>query len=134
MQLSISNELGVEKKYFLDIFVEVYFDQNNEKYKCNTIEGFGFPGSMRVSCPQKYIKNFPDGTIYKMDARLVVKEGYMPFFIAVNKKNINRALEFYDYNIKVQNGFDYKPKSKKVVYIKEKTAVKPIIQDVFETF
>jgi hypothetical protein len=134
MQLSISSDLGVEKKYFLDVFVEVYFEPNREKYKCKTIDGYHFPGSMRVSCPQKYIKHFPDGTIFKMDVRLVAKEGYLPYFVATNKKNIARALEFFDYNIKIQNGFDYKPKAKKVVYIKEKTILKPVIQDVFETF
>lgn len=134
MQLSIANDLGVEKNYFLDVFVEVYYNASQTKYLMKTIDGYHFPGNFRVSCPQKYICNFPEGTIYKMDVRIVKKEGYDTYFVAINKKTIQRAIEFYDYNIKVQNGFDYKPKVKKIIFIKQKNNLKPQIQDVFETF
>lgn len=134
MQLSLADNLGVEKRYFLDVFVEVIYDESRDKYKLKTIEGYTFPASMRVSCPQKLIHHFPEGTIYKMDVKLIKKDGFSPYFIAVNRKNVQRAMEFYEYNIKVQNGFDYKPKPKKVYFVKEKPQPKNIQADVFETF
>ena len=58
---------------------------------------------MSVGCPSKILQD-PEGTIYKLDARLVLRNGRQPYFIAKNKKNVQKALEFFDYNLQIQKG------------------------------
>lgn len=134
MQLSLVDDLGVEKRYFIDIFAETYFDLSKKKVRLKTIDGQPVPAELKVSCPHKFLEQFPEGTIYKLDVRLIRKDGFNPYFVAVNRRNIQRALEFFDYNLKVQNGFDYQIKPKKVIFLKDKKEPKPKKLDVFETF
>ncbi|CAH0995121.1 hypothetical protein EMA8858_01241 [Emticicia aquatica] len=109
MQLSLVDEVPeLNKIFFLDVFAESYFDSSKKRMRLNTINGQNIPCNLKVSCPTKLVSNYPEGTIFKLDARLVRRgEGHHPYFIAVNRNNMQRALEFFDYNLKVQNGFDY---------------------------
>lgn len=109
MQLSLVDEVPeLNKIFFLDVFAESYFDNGKKRMRLNTINGQKVPCDLKVSCPSKLVASYPEGTIFKLDARLVRKgEGHNPYFIAVNRKNLQRALEFFDYNLKVQHGFDY---------------------------
>ncbi|MCR9065408.1 MAG: hypothetical protein NXI00_15650 [Cytophagales bacterium] len=81
--------------------------------RLQTIDGQQVPRSLKVSIPRKFISKFPEGTIYKLDTKLVRKEGRRPYFIAINRRNVRRAMEFFEYNLKVQNGFDYVPPTKR---------------------
>jgi hypothetical protein len=103
----------VNKSFFLDVFAEAVLDTNKAQMRLETIEGQQVPCDLKISIPKKAISRFPEGTIYKLDTRLVRKDGKKPYFIALNKKNVRRALEFFEYNLKVQNGFDYIPPTKK---------------------
>lgn len=135
MQLSLSEILEPEKKFLLDIFAELYYDEEKEKYKLNSIKGHNFPADIQVKCPQKYIKGFADGTIFKLDIRIIKRQGKKMYFSAINRKNIQRALEFFDYNLKVQNGFDFDARAKqKVILVKPKKIKTEQKSDIFETF
>ncbi|MFT4733431.1 MAG: hypothetical protein ACI9DJ_001442 [Algoriphagus sp.] len=114
MQLSLIDEVPeFSKSFFLDIYAEAILDNSNSKMRLETIDGQQVPGDLKVSCPNAYYSKFPEGTIYKLDTRLVRKEGKKPYFIAMNRKNVQRAMEFFEYNLKVQNGLDYIPPTKK---------------------
>lgn len=107
MQLSFLEEIPeVNKKYFLDIYAEALYDNKSEKMKLITIDGQTIPEAISVSIPSKFIAKYPEGTIYKLDTRLIKKDGKKPYFLAVKQKSIQRAIEFFDYNLKVQYGFN----------------------------
>lgn len=124
MQLSLVDEVPeLNKIFFLDVFAESYFDSGRKRMRLNTINGQSVPRDLKVSCPAKLVAHYPEGTIFKLDARLIRRgDGSHPYFIAVNRSNLQRALEFFDYNLKVQNGFDYEMPKKKEK--KEKKAKK----------
>ncbi|WP_460471422.1 hypothetical protein [Emticicia fontis] len=109
MQLSLLDEVPeLNKIFFLDVFAESYYDPGKKRMRLNTINGQQVPCDIKVSCPAKLVSSYPEGTIFKLDARLVRRgEGKHPYFIAINRSHLQRALEFFDYNLKVQNGFDY---------------------------
>lgn len=111
MQLSLIDEVPeFSKKHFLDVFAEALFDLKSEKMKLKTINGQQVPEDLKVSIPNKFIATFPEGTIYKIDTKLVNKKGKKHYFIAMRGKQVKRALEYFDYNLKVQFGFDFKYK------------------------
>ncbi|MBA4853490.1 hypothetical protein [Emticicia sp. BO119] len=109
MQLSLLDEVPeLNKVFFLDVFAESYYDNSKKRMRLSTINGQQVPCDIKVSCPSKLVANYPEGTIFKLDARLVRRgNGRNPYFIAINRTHLQRALEFFDYNLKVQNGFDY---------------------------
>ena len=103
MQLSLVSELPeFEKKVFLDVFAQVYFDNRRNKLRLKTIDGQLIPSELQVGCATQVLTKFPEGTIYKLDARLVKKSGKKPYFIAIKRKNVERAIEFFDHNLKLQ--------------------------------
>jgi hypothetical protein len=109
MQLSLVDEIPeLSKKYFLDIYAEAVYDSTRDKMRLMTIDGQHVPCKLKVSCPNQVLARYPEGTIYKLDTRLIRKEGRAPYFIALNQKRVQRAIEFFDYNLKVQNGFDFR--------------------------
>jgi hypothetical protein len=109
MQLSLIDEVPeLNKVFFLDVFAESYYDNSKKRMRLSTINGQQVPCDIKVSCPSRLVSNYPEGTIFKLDARLVRRgDGKHPYFIAINRSHLQRALEFFDYNLKVQNGFDY---------------------------
>jgi hypothetical protein len=121
MQLTLLSEMPeLEKKVFLDIFAKVYYDTRRNRHRLMTIDGQLIPPELRVGCPEKFVSEFPEGTIYKLDARLVQKNGKQPYFITLNRKKVMRAIEFFDYNLKIQKGIKQECKSKKVLFEKKK--------------
>ncbi len=108
MQLSLIDEIPeLTKTYFLDVFAEALYDVKADKMKLKTINGQQVPVDLKVSIPSKFITKYPEGTIYKVDTKLINKKGKSPYFVAKNAKKVERAIEFFDYNLKVQYGFDY---------------------------
>ena len=121
MQLSLVSELPeLEKKVFLDIYATVYFDTRRNRPRLKTIDGQRIPSDLKVGCPQKIITDFPVGTIYKLDARLVQKNGRRPYFLTINKYKVQRAIEFFDHNIQVQKGLKLSQKAKNMSFEKIK--------------
>lgn len=114
MQLSLIDSVPeFSKNHFLDVFAEAILEPNQKRMRLETIDGQGVPSQLKISVPKTLISKYPEGTIYKVDTKLVRKTGKKPYFIAVNRKNMNRAMEFFEYNLKVQNGFDYVPPTKR---------------------
>jgi hypothetical protein len=108
MQLSLIDEVPeFTKSYFVDVFAEALYDTKAEKMKLKTINGQQVPEDLKVAISSKFIANYPEGTIYKVDTKLVNIKGKRPYFIAKRAKYVQRAIEFFDYNLKVQYGFDY---------------------------
>lgn len=104
MQLSLVDEFPeFNKVFFLDVFVESYFDEKLKKIRLHTVDGQNLPIEMNVSCRAKIIKNFPKGTVFKIDARLVRRYNQKtPYFMALKQNKIQRAIEYFDHNLKIQ--------------------------------
>jgi hypothetical protein len=96
-----------KKTFFLDVYAEALYDLKSDKMKLLTIEGQQVPVKLKVSIPSKFIKRYPEGTIYKVDTKLIQKRGKKPYFVAIKARQVERAVEYFDYNLKVQYGFDY---------------------------
>jgi hypothetical protein len=109
MQLSLVDEVPeFSKTFFLDVYAEAQFDIKTEKMKLKTIVGQQVPVDLKVAIASKFIAYYPEGTIYKIDTRLIIKKGKRPYFVALKSKRVQRAVEYFDYNLKVQYGFDFK--------------------------
>ena len=114
MQLSLLDQTPqFNKEFFLDVFAEAIFEPRKNKYHLQTIDGQQTPPLLKISIPNKLISQFPEGTIYKLDTKLVRRNGQKPYFVAINRSGVSRAMEFFEYNLKVQNGFDYIPPTKR---------------------
>ena len=133
MQLSLVSELPeLEKKVFLDIYASVYFDTRRNRPRLKTIDGQRIPCDLKVGCPIKIISEFPEGTIYKLDARLVQKNGRRPYFLTINKNKVQRAIEFFDHNIQVQKGLKLEQKAKNITFekIKKEKALVKVYEEI----
>jgi hypothetical protein len=109
MQLSLIDEVPeFNKRYFLDVFAEATVEGSSSKVKLKTINGQQVPENLKIRIPSKFISRFPVGTIYKVDTKLINKEGVKPYFVATKGKFVERAIEFFDYNLKLQYGFSRK--------------------------
>lgn len=109
MQLSLIDEVPeFTKSYFLDVYAEALYDEGKDKMRLKTINGQQVPEDLSISIASKFISKYPVGTIYKLDTKLINKGGKKPYFIAVKAKGVQRAIEFFDYNLKVQYGFNQK--------------------------
>jgi hypothetical protein len=107
MQLSLIDEVPeFNKRYFLDVFAEATVV--GKKVKLKTIIGQQVPENLKIRIASKFISKFPVGTIYKVDTKLVNKDGIKPYFVATRGKGVERAIEFFDYNLKLQYGFGRK--------------------------
>jgi hypothetical protein len=127
MQLSLVSELPeLEKKVFLDIYATVYFDTRRNRPRLKTIDGQRIPCDLKVGCPIKIISEFPEGTIYKLDARLVQKNGRRPYFLTINKNKVQRAIEFFDHNLQVQKGLKLEQKARNITFEKIKKEKVPV--------
>ena len=102
MQLSLVDEVPeLNKTFFLDVFAKSFFDSSRKRMRLNTINGQSVPRDLKVSCPSKLVAHYPEGTIFKLDARLIRRgDGSNPYFVAVNRSNLQRAIEFFDLNLK----------------------------------
>jgi hypothetical protein len=109
MQLSFIDDVPeFNKKYFLDVFAEATLEGKSKKVKLKTINGQQVPENLKVRIPSRFIAKYPEGTIFKLDTKLINKTGYKPYFIAKNGKKVERAIEFFEYNLKLQKVYGNK--------------------------
>ncbi|MEA5139878.1 hypothetical protein [Arcicella rigui] len=133
MQLSLISQMPeLEKKIFLDIYAKVYFDTRRNRPRLKTIDGQTIPCDLKIGCPTKIISDFPEGTIYKLDARLIQKNGRQPYFLTINKHKVQRAIEFFEHNLQIQKGLKTDVKPKKVTFekMKKERKAKKVNEDI----
>jgi hypothetical protein len=120
MQLSLVEQLPeLNKSIFLDIYAKMCIDRRTKRPTLVTLDGQRVPAEFKIRCYNKTIWFFPEGTIYKLDVRLVDVKNRRPFFSAVRNHSISRALEFFDYNLQVQKGICPKKKVRdKAIFIR----------------
>lgn len=115
MQLSLIEQFPeVKKCLFLDVFAKMTIDPRTQQPSLTTMEGQRVPAGLKIRCLRKIIAMYPEGTVYKLDVRLVDVKKRKPFFSAVRNNSILRAIEFFDYNLGIQQGKNLllKPKVK----------------------
>jgi hypothetical protein len=106
MQLSLVEQLPeLNKSLFLDVFAKMIIDPRTRTPTLKTLCGQRVPGELKIRCQRKTIGQFPEGTIYKLDVRLVNLKKGKPYFSAVHNRKIQRAIEFFDHNVQLQRGF-----------------------------
>ncbi len=105
MQLSLIELLPeLKKSLFLDVFAKMSIDARTKRPTLRTMDGQRVPPQLKIRCLGRSICDFPEGTVYKLDVRLVEGENRKPYFSAVKNKGIGRAVEFFDYNLDLQKG------------------------------
>lgn len=121
MQLSLVEQLPeLNKSIFLDVFAKMCIDSRTKRPTLITLDGQRVPAELKVRCYNRTILFFPEGTIYKLDVKLVNVKNRRPFFSAVRNHSITRALEFFDYNLQVQKGIYPKRRMKdKAIFIRK---------------
>jgi hypothetical protein len=88
----------VEKKVFLDIYGIAFYDSARKRLRLKTLEWPEIPQNLNIGCRIKHLSSFPEGTIYKLDAKLIRnKKGYV-YLSAITKQPILPAIEFFKYN------------------------------------
>ena len=112
MQLSLV-ELFPEfnRSLFLDVFAKMCFDARTKRPTLCTLAGQRVPAELKIRCQRKSIDLFPEGTVFKLDVRLVDSKNKKPYFSAIKNNRIQRAIEFYDHNLRLQNGVNPCPKT-----------------------
>ena len=107
MQLSLIDEMPeFNKSFFLDVYAEASYDMAKDKMRLKTIDGQDVPEDLSISINSRFISKHPEGTIYKLDTRLINSKNKKPYFVALKSKSVQRAIEFFDYNLKVQYGYN----------------------------
>ncbi len=98
-QLSIFNIIPeVEKKIFLDIYGISFYDNARKTLRLKTLEWPEVPQNLKIGCRLKTLSLFPEGTIYKIDAKIVRnKKGYI-YLSAIRKNPLLPSLEFFKHN------------------------------------
>lgn len=105
MQLSLIELLPeLKKSLFLDVFAKMSIDARTKRPTLRTLDGQRVPPQLKIRCLGRSICDFPEETVYKLDVRLVEGKNRKPYFSAVSNKGILRAVEFFDYNLELQNG------------------------------
>lgn len=106
MQLSLVEQLPeLNKSIFLDVFAKMSIDPRTRTPTLRTLGGQRVPGDLKIRCQRRTIGQFPEGTVYKLDVRLVNLKKGKPYFSAVQNRRIQRAIEFFDHNMRIQRGF-----------------------------
>ena len=106
MQLSLVEQFPeLNKCLFLDVFAKMTIDHRTQKPTLKTLFGQRVPSEVKIRCRGKFIGRFPEGTIYKLDVRLVNLKKGKPYFNAVDNLKIHRAIEFFDHNLRIQRSF-----------------------------
>lgn len=102
-QLSLVDEFSFFSKHiFLDVFVESVWDIKRNRLVLRTLGNQFCPAGVRVGCPLRYFQQFPAGTIFKADMRRVQQGKHTPYFLAIRRKYLQRAIEFFEHNRRLQ--------------------------------
>ncbi|TDB67079.1 hypothetical protein [Arundinibacter roseus] len=120
MQLSLVEHFPELTKYvFLDIYAKMCIDPKTHKPTLVTMEGQRVPADLKIRCKPWAIQAFPEGTVYKLDVRLIQQKDKKPYFSAVKNYRIFRAIEFFEHNLSLQKGLVRRRKGKdKVLFIR----------------
>ncbi|GAB2772493.1 hypothetical protein GCM10027275_14230 [Rhabdobacter roseus] len=93
-----------------------------------TLEGQRVPPEFKIRCDRRAIADFPEGTIYKLDIRLIETRGKRPYFSALRSKKVPRALEFFEHNLLVQRGENPEKTKRKPAYLSKRKSNTPASQ------
>ncbi len=131
MQLSLFNSPHTgEKRIFLDIFAKMQHGSSGCNPVLKAIGGQLVPAELKVKCLKHKIALFPEGTIFKLDVRLVTPSRQSAYLTAIKNKNITRAVEFFEYNItlqrEAQNPKKEKAKKRNQPKERKKGSIRPI--------
>lgn len=82
----------------LDVYAQSVKIGSKVRIKALTHQG------LFVECSRTLRDHYPIGTIFKLDARLVTPTNKKPYLVALQQQHLERAIEFFNYNISLQQG------------------------------
>lgn len=87
-----------------NIYLDVYLVsvKIGNKVRLKPLEGQVIPNSYFVDCSRTLRKQYPIGTIYQSDVRLVQPKNRKPYLQAIHRNNLERAIDFLEHNIILQ--------------------------------
>ncbi len=98
-QLSIFNIIPeVEKKVFLDIYGISFYDNSRKRLRLKTLEWPEIPQNLKIGCRLKQLRDFPEGTIYKLDEKFLIKKKCYIYISSIKKQPILPAIDFFKHN------------------------------------
>ncbi len=102
-QLSIFSIIPeVKKEFFLDIYGISYAKKRSKKLRLITLDWDQVPKNLHISIGKELLQKHPEGTIFKLDARLVATKNGRKYLSAIRRKQIQPAIEFYVHNMQVR--------------------------------
>ncbi|WP_044175587.1 hypothetical protein [Flectobacillus major] len=86
--------------WYLDIYAESILEKGRIRLK--PLDGQSADSSLRIECSRKLRKKYGVGTVFKLDVRLVKPQNKKPYLICRNRKELRRALEYFERNRQIQ--------------------------------
>ncbi|MFY7829329.1 MAG: hypothetical protein ACOVQ4_19520 [Flectobacillus sp.] len=97
MRYSLFNE---QPTWYLDIFAESIMEKG--RLRLRPLEGQPADSALRIECSRKLRQKYGVGTVFKLDVRLVRPHNKKPYLVCRNRKDLNRALEYFERNKSIQ--------------------------------
>jgi hypothetical protein len=98
-QISIFSVIPeIKKEYFLDIYGISYFSKKTKKLRLITLDWEQVPKNLHIGIGHEFLAKFPEGIIFKLDARLVVTKKNRKYLSAIRRMSILPAIDFYVHN------------------------------------
>jgi hypothetical protein len=93
----------VEKKVFLDIYGISFYDTTRKRLRLQTLDWPDVPKNLKIGCTLKPLEKFPEGTIYKLDAKIIRNKRGYHYLSAMRRNTIQPAIEFFVHNKSLLN-------------------------------
>lgn len=97
MRYSLFNEQPI---WYLDVFAESIVERG--RVRLRPLDGQRADSTLRIECSRKLRQKYGVGTVFKLDVRLVRPHNKKPYLICRNRKELTRALEYFERNKRVQ--------------------------------
>ena len=87
-----------------NIYLDVYLVsiKIGNKIRLKPLDGQSVPNYYFVECSRTLRKQYPIGTIYQSDVRLVQPKNRKPYLQTIHRNNLERAIDFLEHNIILQ--------------------------------
>jgi hypothetical protein len=92
---------------FHNIFAVSFYDSDTHSLRVRPMEGQKVNANLTIKCSAKLRRLYPAGTIYKLNVRLVRERNKKPYLVALKLDELNRAIEYFEHNLRLQKGQEH---------------------------
>lgn len=98
--MGLFHNLATVPNVFLDVYLVSV--KIGSKIRLKPLDGQHVPSSYFVECSRTLRKQYPIGTVYQTDVRLVQPKNRKPYLQAIHRNHLERAVEFLEHNLILQ--------------------------------